>query len=192
MKDYHDQQATGSQWERADIDTLRVEPLDESSPLFGDIPAFGPGISDDAVKDTAKNLGLAIKLNGRYYPARDTAFKSLLDRAKIGGSSLPKLQRHILAETLNECLSLQKNTRALLLIRDQKVTAVHSGGEKYETSRSYFREEPYGSPRFSPPSLRGEGHPLSTPHAHGGQIHIVLRRKAAMVIRIIRSFRSSN
>jgi hypothetical protein len=36
----------------------------------------------------------------------------------------------VLADTLNECLSLQQNAMALLLIREQKVSAVHSGDEK--------------------------------------------------------------
>jgi hypothetical protein len=91
---------------------------------------FGATISEDALKDSARNLGLAIRLNGQYFPLRDTAFKSLLDRAKIGGTSLPKLSRKVLADTLNECLALQKNAMALLLVREQKVTAVHSGDTK--------------------------------------------------------------
>lgn len=55
-----------------------------------------------------------------------TAYKSLLDRAKIGGTALPKLSRSVLAEVLNACLKLYSSS-ALLLIRDEKVSAVHSG-----------------------------------------------------------------
>ena len=55
-----------------------------------------------------------------------TANKSLLDRAKIGGTALPKLSRSVLAEVLNACLKLYSSS-ALLLIRDEKVSAVHSG-----------------------------------------------------------------
>jgi len=130
MTAYHARQAACSQWERAEVNSLRVKPLDEGSPLYGDFSAFDPGVSEDAVKDTAKNLGLAVLLNGRYYLARDTAFKSLLDRAKINGRALPKLSRSILADTLNECLLLEKTAAALLLIRDQKISAVHSGDDK--------------------------------------------------------------
>ena len=75
MAAYHMQQAVDSRWERTEVNSLRVEPLDESSPLYGDASAFGPGVSEDAIKDTAKNLGLAICLNGHHYPARNTAFK---------------------------------------------------------------------------------------------------------------------
>ena len=124
---HHDDEAAHSVWERTEVNALRVEPLDEGSPLYSDIASFGGGVTKGALIDTAKNLGLAIRLGGTYFPLRDTAYKSLTDRAKIGGSSLPKLSRQILADTLNECLALQKNAQALLLIRSQKVSAVHSG-----------------------------------------------------------------
>jgi len=130
MFTYHDEQAKQSMWERAEVKSLSVEPLDEGSPLYSDLSAFDNSVSEDAVKDTAKNTGLAIKTGGKLYPVRDTAFKSLLDRAKIGGTSLPKLRRKILADTINECLSLQGKSNALVLIRSQKVSAVHSGDEK--------------------------------------------------------------
>ena len=57
-----------------------------------------------------------------------TAYKSLLDRAKIGGTALPKLSRTDLADVLNACLRLYY-AEALLLLRDEKVAAVHSGDE---------------------------------------------------------------
>jgi hypothetical protein len=130
MMTYHAEQTKRSQWERADITGLRVEPLDEGSPLYGDTSAFALCVGEDAVKDTAKNIGLAIRFAGTHYPVRDTAYKSLLDRAKISGTSLPKLPREALARTLNDCLATQRNASALLLIREQKASAVHSGDEK--------------------------------------------------------------
>lgn len=66
-----------------------------------------------------QNLGLAVQVGSEYYPIRMTAYKSLLDRAKIGGTALPKLSREVLAEVLNECLKLY-SADALLLIRDEK------------------------------------------------------------------------
>ncbi len=127
---YHEKLATDSRWERTEVNSLRVEPLDENSPLFSNLSAFDGCVTEDAVKDTAKNLGLAIVMGKSRFPVRDTAYKSLLDRAKIGGSALPKLHRKSLARMLNDCLATQKTAHALLLIRDQKVSAVHSGDEK--------------------------------------------------------------
>ena len=57
---------------------------------------------------------------------RDTAYKSLLDRAKLRGSVLPKLSRPKLARTLNDCLHVFTSD-ALVLIRDEKVAAAHWG-----------------------------------------------------------------
>lgn len=126
MLDYHEQLERESKWHRCKVNTLQVEPLNESSPLYGNLSAFASGISQDAVEDTAKNLGLAMRVDGECYPLRMTAYKSLLDRAKIGGTALPKLGRDVLAETLNACLHLY-SAEALLLIRDEKIAAVHSG-----------------------------------------------------------------
>lgn len=128
MLDYHEEQAKKSRWYRCKVSDLQIEPLTETSPLFGKLAVFAVGTSQDAVEDTAENLGLAMCVDGKYIPIRMTAYKSLLDRAKIGGTALPKLSREILAGVLNECLKLY-SADALLLIRDEKVSAVHSGDE---------------------------------------------------------------
>lgn len=126
MLDYHEEQANTSIWHRCPVNRLEVEPLDKKSPLYGSLSNFAPGITQEAVDDTAENLGLAMRVDGLCYPVRDTAYKSLLDRAKITGTSLAKLGRDVLAEVLNACLKLY-SAEALVLIRDEKVCAVHSG-----------------------------------------------------------------
>ena len=125
---YHQTQESDSTWKRVPVNALCVSSLDEDSPLYDDTSGFAPGITKDAINDTAENLGLAIQMEGLYYPVRSTAYKSLLDRAKIGGSVLPKLKREDLAHILNACLKLHKS-EALLLSREQKISAVHSGDE---------------------------------------------------------------
>lgn len=126
MLDYHEEQANTSIWHRCPVNRLEVEPLDKTSPLYGSLSNFAPGITQQAVDDTAENLGLAMRVDGLCYPVRDTAYKSLLDRAKITGTSLAKLSRDVLANVLNACLNLY-SAEALVLIRDEKVCAVHSG-----------------------------------------------------------------
>lgn len=126
MLDYHEEQANTSIWHRCQVNCLEVEPLDKTSPLYGSLSNFAPGITQQAVDDTAENLGLAMRVDGLCYPVRDTAYKSLLDRAKITGTSLAKLNRDVLANVLNACLNLY-SAEALVLIRDEKVCAVHSG-----------------------------------------------------------------
>lgn len=126
MLAYHEKLSKASKWERSKVSDLVIFPLDENSPLYGDLTAFASDVSEAAIQDTAKNLGLAVRINGQLYPLRSTAYKSLLDRAKIGGTALPKLNREVLANTLNACLALYKS-EALLLVRDEKVAAAHSG-----------------------------------------------------------------
>ena len=128
LLDYHEEQAENTQWIRSKVRDLQIESLGKTSPLIGNLSAFALGTTQEAVDDTADNLGLAIRVDGELYPVRMTAYKSLLDRAKIGGTALPKLSREVLAEVLNECLKLY-SADALLLIRDEKVSAVHSGDE---------------------------------------------------------------
>ena len=108
LLDYHEEQAKNSRWIRCKVADLQVESLGKSSPLIGNLPAFAAGTSQEAVDDTADNLGLAMRVNGELYPVRMTAYKSLLDRAKIGGTALSKLSREVLAEVLNECLTRRK------------------------------------------------------------------------------------
>ena len=69
-----------------------------------------------------------MRINEELFPVRATAWKGLLDRAKINGTALPKLPRNELVGVLNACLHLFQS-EALLLIRDEKVSAVHSGDE---------------------------------------------------------------
>ena len=93
MQDYHEQLEKNSQWKRSKISDLSVVALSVESPLLKNPGAFAAGTSTEAVEDTAQNLGLAIWVDGKLYPVRMTAYKSLLDRAKIGGTVLPKLTR---------------------------------------------------------------------------------------------------
>ena len=126
MLDYHQEQSMNSRWIKSKVSDLEIQPLGKGSALSVDLSAFAAGTTQDAVDDTADNLGLAMRVNGELFPMRMTAYKSLLDRAKIGGTALPKLSREVLAEVLNACLRLY-SADALLLIRDEKVAAVHSG-----------------------------------------------------------------
>lgn len=126
MLSYHEKIRTDSRWERTEVKNLEVAALDKASPLFSDTASFDASVSREAIEDTAENLKLAIKVKDRFFPLRDTAYKSLLDRARVGGSALPKLPREKLAEVINSCLALHRDS-ALLLVRDEKVSTAHSG-----------------------------------------------------------------
>ena len=129
MLTYHETMSKETTWRRCKVSEMHIEPLDTGSPLFSKPADFSAGISEEAVIDTAANLGLALRVGGDLYPIRSTAYKTLLDRAKIGGTALPKLKRKDLADVLNACLALY-SSEALLLVRDEKVSAAHSGDMK--------------------------------------------------------------
>ena len=129
MLTYHETMSKETTWRRCKVSEMHIEPLDTGSPLFSKPADFSAGISEEAVIDTAANLGLALRVGSDLYPIRSTAYKTLLDRAKIGGTALPKLKRKDLADVLNACLALY-STEALLLVRDEKVSAAHSGDMK--------------------------------------------------------------
>ena len=62
MLDYHEEQVKASQWQRCQVNTLQVESLDKASPLYGSLSDFAAGVTQEAVDDTAENLGLAIRV----------------------------------------------------------------------------------------------------------------------------------
>ena len=124
MLNYHEQQDAQTEWRTTRVKSISIAPLDAHSSLT--MSSFSSKTSPEAVEDTKQNLGLAMGLYDGYYPIRDTAYKSLLDRAKISGSVLPKLSRTVLAAVLNECLQIH-SADALLLLREGKIAAVHSG-----------------------------------------------------------------
>lgn len=126
MIHFHESLSKGTVWRRCKVKDLHVEALDASSALCTTPSAFVPGTSEDAVADTVENLGLALRVGGDLYPLRTTAYKTLLDRAKISGTALPKLKKAELAAVLNACLAVHSSD-ALLLVRDEKVSATHSG-----------------------------------------------------------------
>jgi len=126
---HHEGVSKQSRWEKLDVKSIRVAPCDKGSKLYSDISMFESGVSMEAVEDTAENLGLAIKFGGKHIPVRTTAYKSLLDRAKINGTALSKLEKKKLSGVLNSCLEIH-SAGALLLVRDEKVAACHSGDEK--------------------------------------------------------------
>lgn len=129
MLDYQAKVRTDSRWKRTEVKNLRIAALDKASPLFSDPSCFDTSVSEEAIQDTAENLKLALKFGDKFFPLRDTAYKGLLDRARISGTALPKLSREKLADVLNSCLTLHRDS-ALLLFRNEKISAAHSGDER--------------------------------------------------------------
>lgn len=73
MLDYHQEQSMNSRWIKSKVSDLEIQPLGKGSALSADLSAFAAGTTQDAVDDTADNLGLAMRVNGELFPMRMTA-----------------------------------------------------------------------------------------------------------------------
>ena len=82
MLRYHQSLARESQWQHCKVNELHVEPLDKASPLYSSPGAFAAGISEEAVADTAKNLGLALLVGGGQFLRRLEALRAAARRAE--------------------------------------------------------------------------------------------------------------
>jgi hypothetical protein len=109
-------------WETRHAKELRLSALAEGDEK---LPS-NYGSTTEILQDTMKNTCLLLKAKDQVYPVRSCAVKSLLDRAKISGTVLGKLEKPVLARILNHCLRVA-NGDALLRIADGKVSAVHAG-----------------------------------------------------------------
>ena len=128
MYGFHTDLSASTHWLRVPLSTLLFYPLNTDMDLSGISVPFHPDVSEEAVTDTTENTRLAVKIEDYLWPVRDTAYKTILDRARVNGNSLPKISKELLSGILTNCCQLYRED-ALVLIRDQKVSAVHGGGE---------------------------------------------------------------
>ena len=85
---------------------------------------------ENIVADTLNNTALAAEINGAFYPVRQTAIKTILERANINGPALRKVSKPILARILNDCMQVQKG-QSLIRYSEDKISAIHSGDNSY-------------------------------------------------------------
>lgn len=103
---------------------ITVRPIDDL-PIMAEDIARELGCDKDATLDTMSGTRLAVTFNGVTYPLRDTAMKSLLERAEVTGGVIRKLSPEELTKLFTLCLP-KANGNALVLIRGKKVSAVLS------------------------------------------------------------------
>jgi len=124
--------AEDTTWERAKANSIIVSPLDNFPMLAGEI-AKERGCDENAIRDTMSGTKLTTLFNGVTYPLRDTAIKSLLERAEVTGGVIRKLSPEELSQLFAICMPKAKGD-ALILIRGKKASAILSdngGGYEY-------------------------------------------------------------
>ena len=82
--------------------------------------------ASEVLADTQENTCILLNVNGYDYPVRSCAIKTILERARISGNALSKVDRTVFARILNHCLKVADG-QALLKVSDDKVSAVHGG-----------------------------------------------------------------
>ena len=117
-----------SYWDRKKVKSLRLVAMTEDSQMAKDMKEqyANEGLDTEIIADTIINTGLLLKVKNQYFPVRDCAIKSILDRAGIKGPGLKKVEKNVYARILNDCLKVAKG-EALLRISEGKVSAVLGG-----------------------------------------------------------------
>lgn len=115
-----------SQWIRKPTRMLRLLPLEKEA---DNMKRSSRNSMDEILEDTEHNTNLLLKVNGKSYPVRDCAIKTILSRARVNGYGLRDLETATYAKVVNYCLKVAKG-EALIKIADGKVSAVHGGDER--------------------------------------------------------------
>ena len=119
-----------SKWMTAPSKELRFEPVERGSTL-GNLymQIYDHNGDADVLEDTMENTSLLLKVDGKDYPIRSCAIKTVLERARISGHALNKVSKTVFAEILNYCMGVASGD-SLIKIADEKVSAVHGGDPK--------------------------------------------------------------
>lgn len=122
-----------STWVKEASKNLRFEALvkdtAKTDAIVNDYRDMG---KEDVIVDTLEGTQLVLKNGKESIPVRNCAIKTILERAKISGNALSKVERSVFARILNHCLRVADG-QALLKVSDDKVSAVH-GGDKSDYS----------------------------------------------------------
>lgn len=116
-----------SDWEKVKSSELRFYPIADghraSSMLEEKLREKG---KECVFKDTMEHTRLILKVRDELYPIRSCAIKTILERARVSGNALNKVQKTELAQVLNYCMKVTGGD-ALLRFCEDKISAVHGG-----------------------------------------------------------------
>lgn len=120
-------------WRKKAAKTLRFEAIQKDTKRTDEIvDAYREIGKEDVIADTLAGTQLMLCADEECIPVRNCAIKTILERAKISGNALSKVERPVFAKILNHCLDVADG-QALLKVSDDKVSAVH-GGDKSDYS----------------------------------------------------------
>jgi len=110
-----------SYWMKQPAKNLEIAAMDDSEYILS--------ADDNVYADTYRNTRLLLKVSGgENYPIRTCAIPSILNRAKISGNALNRVEKPVLAKILNSCMQVASG-EALIRHSENKISAVHGGDE---------------------------------------------------------------
>lgn len=115
--------ANSLRFEAIKKDTMRADELADEYRAEG---------KEEVIHDTLAGTQLVLRTDENCIPVRNCALKTILERARISGNALSKVEKSVFANILNYCLKVADG-QALLKVSDDKVSAVH-GGDKSDYS----------------------------------------------------------
>ncbi len=116
-----------SSWDVERTKVLRFLALDDNSSKNENVAeGYTDEEREDLLLDTMENTRLLLKAKDKCYPVRSCAVKTILERARISGHALNKVEKPVLARILNHCIRVATGD-ALLKVSEGKLSAVHGG-----------------------------------------------------------------
>jgi hypothetical protein len=125
--DFLTNRSSGAWWQKETTQDIQLRELDDGSAETQEIiDEYEQNGLQDIMDDTFENTRLLLQAQDKCYPVRTCAIKTILDRARISGNALSKVEKPVLAKILNYCLGVT-NGSALLRFSEGKISAVHGG-----------------------------------------------------------------
>lgn len=122
-----------TEWRKGQSNQLRFEALLRDSEQTDElVDAYRELDKEEVITDTLDGTQLVLRTEDSCIPVRNCAIKTILERARISGNALSKVDRQVFAKILNYCLKVADG-QALLKVSDDKVSAIH-GGDKSDYS----------------------------------------------------------
>lgn len=127
--DFLTERADNAWWKKEPVKDISFMAMDDGSDDTDSvIDEYEANGKKDILTDTMENTRLLLKAQDKCYPVRSCAIKTILERARISGNALSKVEKPVLAKILNYCLNVTSGN-ALLRFSEGKISALHGGDD---------------------------------------------------------------
>lgn len=114
-------------WKRVKSNELRFYAIEDNNEISNMLEKnMKAGGKEPVLYDTLEHTRLVLKVQDNYYPIRNCAVKTILERARISGNALNKVEKNVFAKIINYCIKVASG-EALIRFCEDKISAVHGG-----------------------------------------------------------------